>query len=147
MTHDFAITTKSADETQRFGKEFAKKLSGGNVVSLYGDLGSGKTQIVKGICLGLGVTQTVNSPTFIIVNEYSSGQFPEIFHFDLYRMKTQDEILNMGFLEYIDSGSVVLIEWPEHVEDILPEGTIKIHISHTVEDENTRWIKLENPEK
>jgi tRNA threonylcarbamoyladenosine biosynthesis protein TsaE len=147
MTHDFAITTKSADETRAFGKEFAKKLSGGNVVSLYGDLGSGKTQIVKGICLGLGVTQTVNSPTFIIVNEYSSEQFPEIFHFDLYRMKTQDEILNMGFLEYLDSRSVVLIEWPEHVEDILPEGTIKIHISHTVEDENTRWIKLENPEK
>lgn len=125
--------------------DFAAKLSGGNVVSLYGDLGSGKTQIVKGICLGLGVTQTVNSPTFIIVNEYTSGQFPKIFHFDLYRMKTQDEILNMGFLDYIDSTSIVLIEWPERVEDILPEGTIKIHIAHTVEEENWRWIKLEKP--
>jgi len=147
MTRDFAITTKSADATRTFGKEFAAKLSGGDVVSLYGDLGSGKTQIVKGICLGLGVTQTVNSPTFIIVNEYSSGRFPRIFHFDLYRMKTQDEILNMGFLDYIDSSSIVLIEWPERVEDLLPEGTIKIHIAHTVEEENSRWIKLENPEK
>ena len=147
MTRDFAITTKSADATRTFGKEFAAKLSGGDVVSLYGDLGSGKTQIVKGICLGLGVTQTVNSPTFIIVNEYSSGRFPRIFHFDLYRMKTLDEILNMGFLDYIDSSSIVLIEWPERVEDLLPEGTIKIHIAHTVEEENSRWIKLENPEK
>jgi tRNA threonylcarbamoyladenosine biosynthesis protein TsaE len=145
MTHDFVITTRSTDETRTFGKEFAAKLYGGNVVSLYGDLGSGKTQIVKGICLGLGVTQTVNSPTFIIVNEYSSERFPKIFHFDLYRMKTQNEILNMGFLDYIDSSSIVLIEWPERVEDILPKGTIKIHIAHTVEEENWRWIKLEKP--
>lgn len=143
MTHDFAIHTKSADETISFGKEFASKLSGGSIVSLYGDLGSGKTQVVKGICLGLGVTQTVNSPTFIIVNEYSSGRFPKIYHFDLYRMKTQAEILDMGFHEYVDGDSIVLIEWPERIEDILPAGTVKIHISHTVEEVNSRWIKLE----
>lgn len=147
MTRDFAITTKSAAETQKFGREFASKLSAGGVVSLYGDLGSGKTQLVKGICSGLGVTQTVNSPTFIIVNEYSTEQFPAIYHFDLYRMKTQDEILDMGFLDYIDSSSIVLIEWPEKIEDILPAKAKKIHIAHTVEEENYRWIKLEDPEK
>ena len=145
MTRDFAITTKSADETLGFGREFSSKLSRGSVVSLYGDLGSGKTQLVKGICLGLGVTQIVNSPTFIIVNEYSSARFPKIYHFDLYRMKTQSEILDMGFPEYIDGESIVLIEWPERIEDILPSVTVKIHISHTVEEENSRWIKLEMP--
>jgi len=143
MMQEFAIVTKSADETQNFGKEFAKKLKNGDVIALYGELGSGKTQLVKGICKGLGVEQTVNSPTFIIVNEYSSPKFSDIYHFDLYRMKTQVEILNMGFEDYLNNRRIILIEWPEHVEDILPRDTIKIHIAHTVENENYRWIRLE----
>ncbi len=143
MPKDFAITTKSAEETQAFGKDLAKRLNYGSIVALYGELGSGKTQLVKGICKGLGVEQTVSSPTFIIVNEYSSLKFPLIFHFDLYRTKTQVEILNMGFYDYLKEKSIVLIEWPEHIEDILPIETIKIHIAHTVENENYRWIRLE----
>jgi tRNA threonylcarbamoyladenosine biosynthesis protein TsaE len=143
MTHDFAVTTNSAEETRDFGKEFSKKLKQGDVIALHGDLGSGKTQLVKGICKGLGVTQTVNSPTFIIVNEYSSSAYPRIFHFDLYRMKTLDEILDLGFTDYLNNNGIVMIEWPEHVEDILPDNTIKIHIAHTDENENSRWIRLE----
>jgi tRNA threonylcarbamoyladenosine biosynthesis protein TsaE len=137
------ITTKNTDETQIFGRNLSARLKNGSVVALYGDLGSGKTQLVKGICRGLRVTQTVNSPTFIIVNEYSSSAYPKIFHFDLYRMKTQDEILDMGFADYLNNSGIVLIEWPEHVEDILPQDTVKIHIAHTDENENFRWIRLE----
>lgn len=143
MKLDFAITTKSAEETINTGVEIAKHLGDKSVVALYGDLGSGKTQLIKGICKGLGVEETVNSPTFIIVNEYSSPSFPKIYHFDLYRMKTQDEILNIGFDDYITTGNIVLIEWPEHVEDILPRDTIKIHLAHTSANENERWIRLE----
>ncbi len=143
MKNDFAIITKNAEETQSFGETFAAKLKPGDVVSLYGDLGSGKTQLVKGICRSLGVTQTVNSPTFIIVNEYSSSKFPLIYHFDLYRMKSQAEVLDMGFTDYVNNDSLVLIEWPERVEDILPLNTYKIHIAHSDEDEHSRWIRLE----
>lgn len=143
MKNDFAVITKSADETVEFGKKLSSQLKQGDVVSLYGDLGSGKTQLVKGICLGLGVKQTVNSPTFIIVNEYSSTNFPAIYHFDLYRMKSQDEILETGFQDYLAGNSITLIEWPEKIEDLLPENTVIIRLAHTAEDEHSRWIKLE----
>jgi tRNA threonylcarbamoyladenosine biosynthesis protein TsaE len=142
---DFTIITKSPEETVKFGSDLSAKLNDKDIIALYGDLGSGKTQIVKGICLGLGVKDTVNSPTFIIVNEYSSDKFKNIFHFDLYRMKTEDEIINIGFDDYMNSRGIILIEWPEHIERILPHGTIKIHLAHSVEDENHRFIRLENP--
>lgn len=145
MICDFAVTTNSAGETQNFGFELAKSLSPGSVVALFGDLGSGKTQIVKGICGALGVKQNVNSPTFIIVNEYTSLNSLLIYHFDLYRMRSAKEVLEMGFRDYLDDTSIVLIEWPEKIEGFLPAGTIKIRIAHTVENENTRWIKMEKP--
>ena len=147
MTKDFVISTKSAEETQNFGRELAKKIKSGSVIALYGELGSGKTQIVKGVCEALGVTQTVNSPTFIFVNEYSSPKFPHIYHFDLYRLKTQNEVLDIGFEDYLNKNGVVLIEWPEHIENILPKDIIKIHLAHTVENENSRWIRLELTEQ
>lgn len=143
MERNFAVITKNETETINLGMQFASSLKNGDVVALYGDLGSGKTRLVKGICLGLNVKQMVNSPTFIIVNEYSSQKFHNIYHFDLYRMKTEDEVLAMGFEDYLNNESIVLIEWPEHIERLLPPETIKIHISHTVEDETHRWIKLE----
>lgn len=145
MERDFAVITKNENETIKLGSEIASSLKSGDVIALYGDLGSGKTRLVKGICQGLDVKQMVNSPTFIIVNEYSSQKFYNIYHFDLYRMRSEDEVLGMGFEEYMNSGGIVLIEWPEHVERLLPDNTIKIHISHTVEDETHRWIKIERP--
>ncbi len=146
MAHDFAFTTKNESETINLGIKIASSLKNGDVIALYGDLGSGKTRLVKGICRGLGVMQMVNSPTFIIVNEYNSDKFQNIFHFDLYRLKTEDEILAMGFDDYMNNRGIILIEWPEHAEQLLPEGTIKIHISHSVENENERWIKVEGIE-
>jgi tRNA threonylcarbamoyladenosine biosynthesis protein TsaE len=145
LTKDFAIITKSPEETQSFGSDFTVKLKTGDVVALYGDLGSGKTQLVKGICLNLGVKQVVNSPTFIIVNEYSSEKFPKIFHFDFYRMKSYDEIIQMGFEDYLKDGNILLIEWPEHIEIALPPKTIKIHIAHSTENEQYRYLRLEMP--
>ena len=143
MAHDFAVTTKNESETINLGVKIASSLKNGDVIALYGDLGSGKTRLVKGICLGLDVKQMVNSPTFIIVNEYNSTKFHNIFHFDLYRLKSEDEILAMGFDDYMKNRGIVIIEWPEHAERLLPPGTIKIHISHSVENENERWIKVE----
>ncbi len=146
MTEDFTIVTKSAEETQSLGKEFAAKLKDGDVVALYGGLGSGKTQFVKGICIRLGTDQIVNSPTFIIVNEYSSVSFPKIFHFDFYRLKNYDDVNSIGFDDYMNDRGIVLIEWPEIVETALPKDTKKVHIAHTGENENYRYIRLENSE-
>jgi len=146
LTRDFSIITKNAEETQKFGSDFALKLKKGDVVALYGDLGSGKTQIVKGICSQFGIKQVVNSPTFIIVNEYSSEKFPKIYHFDLYRMKSYDEVIGMGFDDYMINGDFILIEWPEHIESTLPEKTIKIHLAHSTENENYRYLRLEMPD-
>ncbi len=143
MAHDFAVTTKNESETINLGVKIASSLKNGDVIALYGDLGSGKTRLVKGICLGLDVKQMVNSPTFIIVNEYNSTKFHNIFHFDLYRLKSEEEILAMGFDDYMKNRGIVIIEWPEHAERLLPPGTIKIHISHSVENENERWVKVE----
>ena len=143
MAHDFAVTTKNETETINLGVKIASSLKNGDVIALYGDLGSGKTRLVKGICLGLDVKQMVNSPTFIIVNEYNSTKFHNIFHFDLYRLKSEDEILAMGFDDYMNNRGIIIIEWPEHAERLLPEGTIKIHISHPVENEKERRIKVE----
>lgn len=103
------------------------------MVAVYGELGAGKTQLIKGICAELGVEETVNSPTFIIVNEYSSERIPKIFHFDFYRIKSLDEILNIGFTEYPGKG-LVLIEWPELVSEILPKETRRVEIKHGMEE-------------
>jgi tRNA threonylcarbamoyladenosine biosynthesis protein TsaE len=139
---DFTVITKSAEETVNFGKQLAVKLKNKDVIALYGDLGSGKTQIVKGICTALGVTDMVNSPTFIIVNEYTSPSLTDIYHFDFYRVKSENEILNIGFEDYMKKRGIVLIEWPEHIERLLPEKTIRVHIAHTIENETHRFIRL-----
>lgn len=143
MGRDFAITTKNETETINLGVKIASSLKNGDVIALYGDLGSGKTRLVKGICLGLDVKQMVNSPTFIIVNEYNSTKFHNIFHFDLYRLKSEDELLAMGFDDYMNNRGIIIIEWPEHAERLLPKDAIKIHISRSIENENERWIKVE----
>ncbi len=145
MDIDFAVTTKNEEETISLGKKIASSLKPGDIIALFGDLGSGKTRLVKGICEELRVNDMVNSPTFMIVNEYVSGDNVNIYHFDLYRMKTENEILAMGFMEYLNNSSIVLIEWPEHIERLLPEKTIKIHLSHSTESENYRWIKIHRP--
>jgi tRNA threonylcarbamoyladenosine biosynthesis protein TsaE len=134
--------SKSEAETQKIGKDFENNLKPGSIAALFGELGSGKTQFIKGICKGLGVKEIVNSPTFIIINEYYTENFGKLYHFDLFRMKTTEEILNLGFEEYLSSNGILLIEWPELIENILPDNTIKIYLSHMSNHENMREIKI-----
>jgi tRNA threonylcarbamoyladenosine biosynthesis protein TsaE len=136
------VISRSVEETRKLGGEFADGLSVNDIVSVYGELGAGKTQFIKGICTSLGVKQVVNSPTFIIVNEYSSERIKRIFHFDLYRIKTLNEMYDIGFDDYLDSEGLILIEWPELVESILPESTKKVRLSNKSEIENMREITL-----
>lgn len=145
MEHDFTVTTKNEEETFLLGEKLAESLKNGDVIALYGELGSGKTRLVKGICKGLGVEDNVNSPTFMIVNEYLSHKSGTVFHFDLYRLKSEDDLSSMGFSDYMNSGSIILIEWPEHAERFLPINTIKIRLAHSAESEKHRRIKIERP--
>ena len=139
------LISKSESETIKLGSEFARKLKGGSLVAMYGDLGSGKTQFVKGICRAFDVKEVVNSPTFTIVNEYH-GTFPgskesiRIFHIDLYRLKNMEEIFGIGFDEYLESGGVCLVEWAEKLDGIIPEERFDIKLSFV--DTTTREITL-----
>lgn len=130
--------SKSESETVGFGREFAKRLREGNLVALYGDLGAGKTQFVKGVCDTFKVKEVVNSPTFTIVNEYH-GTLP-VFHIDLYRMKNIQEIMDIGFDEYLESGGICLVEWAEKLEGIIPEERYDVKMA--VVDDTTREITI-----
>jgi tRNA threonylcarbamoyladenosine biosynthesis protein TsaE len=122
------ITIKE-DKLPGFVKEALLPLqSDHNVFAFYGDLGAGKTTLIKEICFQLGIEKSdVNSPTFALVNEYDNGN---IFHFDFYRLEDETEAYDIGFEEYLDSGNLCLIEWPERIENLLPPDTVKIVIQH-----------------
>lgn len=130
--------SKSESETVGLGRDFAARLEPGSFVALYGDLGAGKTQFVKGVCDAFKVKEVVNSPTFTIVNEYH-GTLP-VFHIDLYRMKNIEEILGIGFDEYIEAGGVCLVEWAEKLDGIIPEKRFDVKMA--VVDDTTREISV-----
>ena len=133
--------SRSAEETMQFANDFASNLKGGEVISLSGDLGAGKTVFSKGVAKGLGVKETVVSPTFTIMCQYLSGRL-NLYHFDMYRLSSGLEAEEFGFSEYIQNpNSVSLIEWSENVQSILPKNMIKITIEKI--DENSRKIKVE----
>ena len=98
------------------------------IFAFYGHMGAGKTTFIKAICEELGVKDVITSPTFAIVNEYTDGQGEPVYHFDFYRIKKQEEVYDIGFEDYVESGSVCLMEWPELIEDILPADTVKVSI-------------------
>lgn len=112
----------------------------GNVrhIAFYGPMGSGKTTIIRAICSELGVTDTVTSPTFTLVNEYKRPDAPPVFHFDFYRIKTVSEVLDFGIEEYFDSDSMCFMEWPELIEPLLPPDVLRIYI--TVLNDGSRVI-------
>jgi len=114
-----SYTTRSVEETIRLGEEFSRQLGPGSVVALYGELGTGKTHLVKGICRGLGVTEHVASPTFTIINEYHAPR-RAICHIDCYRLKAASELLDAGIEEYFAGEFICLIEWADRVRDLLP---------------------------
>ncbi len=99
------------------------------VLAFYGQMGAGKTTLIKEVCNALRVTDNVTSPTFALINEYHTGDYEKVFHFDFYRIKKLEEAYDLGYDEYFDSGSLCLVEWPELVEELLPEDTLRIHIS------------------
>lgn len=110
------------------------------IVLFHGEMGAGKTTFIKAICEALGVTENVSSPTFSIVNEYRSGNGKPIYHFDFYRLNNEQEALDIGTLEYFESGNICLIEWPSQIPNLLPEQYMQINIV-AGEGEN-RFIKL-----
>ena len=121
------VTTHSADETQALGARLAARLQPGDVLAYYGDLGAGKTALTRGIAQGLGVQDCVTSPTYTIVNEYLSGRLP-LFHFDMYRLSSSEELFDIGWEDYLARGGVCAVEWSENVADALPENTVWVRI-------------------
>jgi len=109
-------------------KQFIENMPNGNVFAFYGKMGAGKTTFIKAICRELGVDDTITSPTFAIVNEYTTPDNDPIYHFDFYRIKKLDEVYDMGYEDYFYSGNLCLIEWPELIEDLLPEDATKVTI-------------------
>lgn len=121
---------KSAQETLDFGEELGSVLEKDSVLCFFGDLGAGKTTLIKGIAKGLGIKpEHVSSPTFQILHIYEGEKIP-LFHFDLYRLRTEIEFLSMGFDEHFYKGGISCIEWAERIEGIIPQNAYKIRITH-----------------
>ena len=136
------VFTKSEAETEAAGENLAGRLLPGDVVAMYGDLGAGKTAFVRGLARGLGYSGRVSSPTFTIVNEYE-GTIP-VFHFDMYRLKSSDELFEIGWEDYLDRNGVCAVEWSENAEDAFPRDVIKVEIKKL--GENDREIAFSFPE-
>lgn len=134
------FVSHSTQETEQFGEEVAKSLRGGDVLAFTGSLGMGKTAFTRGLARGLGCCGRVTSPTFTIVNEYD-GKTP-LFHFDMYRLGSSDELFDIGWDDYLARGGVCAVEWSERVSDALPDDTIYADIARGEEDENTRTITV-----
>ncbi len=113
-------------ETVSWGQKLSQFLEPGDVIGFFGDLGSGKTRTIQGICEGLGCGDQVSSPTFTIINEYN-GRYP-VYHFDLYRIELEREIFDLGYEEYFYNDGICLIEWAERVQSLLPADHIEIHL-------------------
>lgn len=124
--------TRSAEETEKLGRELAKQLLPGDVIAYTGDLGAGKTAFTRGLAAGLGIEGPVTSPTYTIVNEYLTGRLP-LFHFDMYRLSSSDELFDIGWEDYLGRGGVCAVEWSENVTEAM-EGAITVCIQKLGED-------------
>ena len=134
--------TKSYEETEEIAFRLAQTLKGTEIIAMFGGLGAGKTAFTRGLARGLDFNDGVSSPTFALVHEYE-GKFP-IYHFDMYRINTFDDLYTTGFFDYMDNG-VMVIEWSENIENALPESCIKVYIN--VISENERKIEIEGAEE
>ena len=131
--------TNSPEQTEEVGAALSKVLSPGTVIAYRGDLGAGKTAFTRGLAKGLGCTDMVTSPTYTIVNEYLSGKYP-LFHFDMYRLASSDDLWDIGWEDYLDRGGVCAVEWSENVADAM-ENAIIVTIEKLGED--ARRITIE----
>ena len=134
--------TNSPEETERVGQALAQHLTAGAVIAFAGDLGAGKTAFTRGLARGLGCADRVTSPTYTIVNEYLSGKYP-LFHFDMYRLASSDDLFDIGWEDYLDRGGICAVEWSENVADAM-EKAIVVTIEKLGED--TRRITIEGGE-
>jgi tRNA threonylcarbamoyladenosine biosynthesis protein TsaE len=134
------IKINSLSEISTAAKQFVAAMGDNAIFAFYGHMGAGKTTFIKAICEELGVKDVITSPTFAIVNEYTDGQGEPVYHFDFYRIKKQEEVYDIGFEDYVESGSVCLMEWPELIEDILPADTVKVSI--TEQPDGTRLVEF-----
>lgn len=124
------VTVSNLQDLERAAREFLEKIQGNTLVAFYAPMGAGKTTFTTALCKELGVKEdAISSPTFAIVNEYRAGDGEPVFHFDFYRITKDAEALDIGLYDYLDSGYLCLMEWPENIENLLPEETLKVHIS------------------
>ena len=134
-----STVTNSAAETEKFARELAASLKPDDVLAFYGGLGMGKTTFVRGLALGLGSLDEVSSPTFSLVHEYRST--PKLYHFDMYRVTSFDDLYSTGFFDYLETGAILAIEWSENIDDALPDRTIRVTLERL--EEEKRRITLE----
>ncbi len=133
------IQIKSIDQIHEAAREFVAQIGTDTVFAFYGKMGAGKTTFTKAVCEVLGVEDVITSPTFAIVNEYEAGNGQPIYHFDFYRIKRLEEAYDIGCDDYFYSGHLCFIEWPELIEDILPENTVKVIIEEN--EDGTRTVR------
>ena len=133
------MITHSVQETRDAGAKLAERLHPGDVVVLEGDLGAGKSELTRGIARGLGVRETVTSPSFTILNVYESGRVP-LYHFDWYRLESADELYEMGLDEYLGGDGIAVVEWPGRCPEAVPENALRIRLEQA--GENERKIEI-----
>jgi tRNA threonylcarbamoyladenosine biosynthesis protein TsaE len=133
------IQIASLEDLDRAAKEFLKAIGDATLVAFYAPMGAGKTTFTTAVCKALGVQEdAISSPTFAIVNEYRGGAGQPIYHFDFYRIERPEEALDIGLYDYLDSGDLCLMEWPENIDALLPEETLKVFI--TVNPDGSRTL-------
>ena len=135
------LLINNLSEIDIFANRFVENMNHRKVFAFYGEMGAGKTTFIKAVCKILGVTETITSPTFAIINEYKKSDSEAIFHFDFYRIKNIEEAYDFGYEDYFYSGQLCFIEWPELVEPLLPENVVRVQI--TVQDNDQRLISIE----
>ena len=134
------IEIPSLKSLPQAAQQFIDAMKGRKVFAFYGKMGAGKTTFIKELCKALGTEDEVNSPTFAIVNEYATPQGP-IFHFDFYRIKKEEEVCDLGYEDYVYSGNICLMEWPELIEDMLPDDTVRVTIVE--HEDGTRTLTMD----